>query len=113
MRAGDTNGMRGTSLRPGRQPPLRGRLREIMEPYAGGPEATWLSLATDLLQEDDPWGQSVLTALQGHLEQALEHVCEAVTRLPGSADWLRRDPDLGSLHADERFWLLLVAGRKP
>lgn len=89
------------------------RLCGLLQQRDPSAAAGHLCLATALLQEDDPWGQSVLTTLRGQTERALEHVREALTLVPGSADWLRRDPDLEPLHADERFWLLLVAGQKP
>lgn len=72
-----------------------------------------LGKAISLLKETDYWGQAVRAALEGHREEALEWVRQAVQALPESADWIRRDPDLEPLQADERFWLALLAGRRP
>ncbi|MGC8875292.1 MAG: TPR end-of-group domain-containing protein, partial [Chloroflexia bacterium] len=71
----------------------------------------YLRKAARLLERGDPWGQAVLAMLQGRPEEALERIRQAVKRLPESADWLRRDPDLEPLQADERFWLTLWGGR--
>jgi len=70
-----------------------------------------LRQAKALLGEGDVWGQAILAVLRGHMEQGLSRVREAVERLPESTDWLARDPDLEPLQADERFWLILRAGR--
>jgi tetratricopeptide (TPR) repeat protein len=70
-----------------------------------------LQQAADLLPPQDACGQAVLALLQGDAATALQHVRQAVATLPESVDWLTRDPDLEPLQADERFWLILSAGR--
>ncbi len=95
---------------------LAGLLQRLSarRPEAAGPGQSavqkHLWQATLLLEEKDHWGHTVLATLQGRTQEAMRRLRLAVTRLPESADWLRRDPDLVPLQADERFWLALLAG---
>jgi tetratricopeptide (TPR) repeat protein len=70
-----------------------------------------LQQAAALLVPEDPCGQAILAMLREDPAAALQHVRQAVRDLPESVDWLSRDPDLEPLQADERFWLILSAGR--
>jgi hypothetical protein len=86
-----------------------------MRPLARSSQAAiqkhlWQALI--LLEEKDHWGHAVLATLQGRPEAALRRVQQAVTLLPESVDWLRRDPDLQTLQADERFWLVLLSAQR-
>jgi tetratricopeptide (TPR) repeat protein len=72
----------------------------------------YLQQAAALLPTDDECGQAIVALLQGDAAKALRHVQQTIATLPESADWLARDPDLEPLQADERFWLILSAGRR-
>lgn len=70
-----------------------------------------LQQAATLLATEDRYGQAILAMLWEDSAAALQHVRQAAQDMPESVDWLSRDPDLEPLQADERFWLILSAGR--
>jgi superkiller protein 3 len=88
------------------------RLAGLLSRYGHPRASEYLCQAAARVREDDPWEQAVLSMLSGRPEEALEYVRQAVVRLPESADWLSRDPDLEPLQADERFWLILSTTRR-
>ena len=67
-------------------------------------------IARSLISAENEYNQACFAAICGQTEEALQLLKTALEKQQTSLDWARQDPDLESLHNDDRFWAL-VGGR--
>jgi tetratricopeptide (TPR) repeat protein len=66
-----------------------------------------IGIARELIAQETEYNRACLEAIAGNKEQALSLLSVALEKRQVQLEWVRRDPDLESLHQELRFKQLL------
>ena len=62
-----------------------------------------IGIARELIAQETEYNRACLEAIAGNREEALTLLNIALEKHQVQLEWARRDPDLESLHKDQRF----------